>query len=192
VKDIKGADVKPFTPAIEDKMYGAFDYTFGSVSFHDGDPQYGDMVIKIKPDIWKNRSWATYRSGWRAIASAAKDLKSNEYDYNDAKPELMEKATQKFSTWIVAPKDYMKSMAAYAVRFMRTQDPALLQSYLKADDNQMKKLMSGYDTEIGFLEGKIKGALNPQDIQEVIVPRNCPEETLKRLETAGIPWTVEE
>ncbi|MCE1247599.1 MAG: hypothetical protein LWY06_13225 [Firmicutes bacterium] len=186
VKDIKGAEVKPFTPAIEDKMYDAFDYTYGSVAFHNGDPQYGGVVVKIKPEIWKNRSWATYRSGWRAVVGAGKELNSKDYDFDKASPEITKKAMEKMGTWVVTPEDYMKSMAAFTVKYLRNQDPALIQAFLKADNEQMKMLFAG-NKDIGFLEGKIKGSMNLEDIQEVIIPQDCPQEVITKLRQKGIP-----
>ncbi len=67
VSKLKGAPVRPYTPKVEDDLYGAYDYTFGAVGFGRGDDEYGEVRVVLRPQAVQARSFATYRSGWRAL-----------------------------------------------------------------------------------------------------------------------------
>ncbi len=91
VARMKNVPVSPVTPKIEDKMYGALDYTFGAVSFGHGDDMYGEVNVEIKPEVWKNRSWASYRSGWRSLIGAQKEIEDGTFDYDKGRPGAVQK-----------------------------------------------------------------------------------------------------
>src|SRR5262245_7034393 len=50
------------TPALENKLYGAYDCVFASVGPPDGAPRYGDVIIRLKDSVREN-GWATPFSG---------------------------------------------------------------------------------------------------------------------------------
>ena len=187
VARMKNVPVSPVTPEIEDKMYGALDYTFGAVSFGHGDDMYGEVNIEIKPEVWQSRSWASYRSGWRSLIGAQKEIEDGTFDYEKADPELFKKGMERFSQWLVVPEDYSKSMAAWAIRQLR-KDPELMKEMMKTSDKDLPWLIN--KNGLMFLEGKIKGSMNLEDIERVAVPENCPEELMKKLNELGIPVKV--
>lgn len=41
-----------------------------------------------------------------------------------------------------------------------------------------------------YLEGKIKCSLNIEDIKQAVVPKDCPEELMNKLNKLGIPVKV--
>lgn len=187
VARMKNVPVSPVTPKIEDKMYGALDYTFGAVSFGHGDDMYGEVNVEIKPEVWQSRSWASYRSGWRSLIGAQKEIEDGTFDYEKADPELFKKGMERFSQWLVVPEDYSKSMAAWAIRQVR-KDPELMKEMMKASDEDLAWLVN--KNGLMYLEGKIKGSLNLEDIERVAVPKNCPEELMNKLNELGIPVKV--
>lgn len=187
VARMKNIPVSPVTPEIEDKMYGALDYTFGAVSFGHGDDMYGEVNVEIKPEVWQSRSWASYRSGWRSLIGAQKEIEDGTFDYEKADPELFKKGMERFSQWLVVPEDYSKSMAAWAIRQLR-KAPELMKEMMKASDEDLAWLIN--KNGLMYLEGKIKGSLNLEDIERVAVPKNCPEELMNKLSELGIPVKV--
>ena len=168
VSRLKNVKVKPYTPEIEDKMYEAFDYTFGSLSFGKGIDEYGEVNIEIKPEVWKTRSWASYRSGWRALVKTASQTGNNSYDFDNAAPELFRKTMEKFSEWLVVPEDYSQSMSCWAIKQLRKKDPSIMKELLNSSDEELPDLIHKHD--LMYLEGKIKGSLNLEDIKQVAIP----------------------
>ncbi|MCD4783221.1 MAG: hypothetical protein K8T10_05235 [Candidatus Eremiobacteraeota bacterium] len=184
VARLKNVEVSPYTPKVEDEMYGAFEYTFGEIGFGDGNPEYGEVEVRIKPETLQARSWATYRSGWRALKIMSNKMRGKSLSYDSADPALMKKARERFGEWVVVPKDYRRSMAAWAIRQVRKKDPAIKQELLDSPIDKLPEFLNKYD--LAYLEGKIKGSLNIGDIEQVIIPSDCPRELLMKLEELGI------
>lgn len=185
VARLKNVEVSPYTPKVEDEMYGAFEHTFGEISFGNGNPKYGEVEVRIKPETWRARSWATYRSGWRAFNIMSDEMGDKSLTYDSADPVLMKKARERFGEWVVVPKDYRRSIAAWVIRQIRKKDPAIKKELLDAPIDKLPELLNKY--YLTYLEGKIKGSLNIGDIERVTVPPDCPLKLLMKLKKLGIP-----
>ncbi len=180
VATLKGSPVSPYTPKLEDDLYGAFDYTFGAIGFSDGDPRYGEVLLRLRPEVWQARSWASKRSGWEAERRLTL--------WKQATPSEDE-LREHFSTWIVAPEHYRPWIATQAVWAFREGDDALKDAFRAApDDASLAALMNAQN--LGYLEGKIRGSLNLCDIESVSVPQGTPEDVIGRLRAQGVSVTV--
>lgn len=188
VERLKGATVSPYTPAVEDRMFGAFEHLFGSVGFDDGDSTYGDCTLKIRPEAWQARSWATYRSGWQAIRSEVRDTGRPHPKGAPVDDDLLVGAQKRFASWVVMPEDFGAAMAAWALRQLRTQDPAVTAELLRASDAELPTVLRRH--ELVFLEGKIRGSLNWEDVREAVLPPGASPELRAKLEAREIPVAV--
>lgn len=185
VASLKGAPVKPYTPPVEDALYGALDYTFGAVGFGRGDDRYGEVRVVLKPETVQARSFATYRSGWAALESARRgDLASAPLSWEAADPALLEAARRRLGEWVVIPEHYTASMAAYAVETVRAKGPEVLRSLLEAPPEEFPRLLEQHG--LGFLEGRIRGALSLQDLERVELPPDAPLDVVRALAAQGL------
>ncbi|MBI2266480.1 MAG: hypothetical protein HYU64_15170 [Armatimonadetes bacterium] len=105
VARFKNADVLPITPGVEDKMYGAYEYTFGTIGFGDGDSLYGKAEVKIRPEAWRNRSWATYASGWAALHKAG-----------DGSENVRESPLLRLAHWVTEPRKGERATLVHKIR----------------------------------------------------------------------------
>lgn len=61
----KGAVLdRPFTPQLEDALFGGFDCIFALVGPREGRKRYGDVAFILNDDSLKKTAWATFSSGW--------------------------------------------------------------------------------------------------------------------------------
>ena len=184
VSALKGAPVKPYTPQVEDDLYGAYDYTFGAVGFGRGGEQYGEIRVVLRPETVSARSFATYRSGWQALESTKRDMAGGALSYAAADPALLQAARERFARWVVAPSQYSKSMALFAVEQVRRKGPEVLSELLAASDDALPALLDKHG--IGFLEGKIRGSLNLEDVAWVEIPTGAGDALAHRAGALGL------
>lgn len=189
VAKLKKVPVWPYTPKVEDRLYGAFNYTFGSIGFHAGDKTYGEVEVKVRPEVWRARSWATYRSGWRSLINTQKEHSEEHFTYDDATPFLLSAARERLGRWVVVPKNYAKSLAIWVIHQLRKKDPDLIGTLLTASLEELSELLSRH--KLVYLEGKIKGSLNLNDIEEVILSSSVSPDLIKKAESLGISVKVQ-
>lgn len=202
VADIKKMPVSPYTPDLEQKMYGAFDYTFGAISFNDGDERYGDVILRLRPEVVEARSWATRKSGWRADkelrrsdakaalkASAEEDPKvladfATATVEGKTDSEYLSRARDLFAAWVVAPDQYVDMIATQALWRFREGSPELRAEFLGAQGEDLARLLG--ERQIAYLEGKIKGSLNLVDLASVSLPSNASPDLVEKLNALGV------
>jgi len=187
VKVLKNKQVKPYTPAVEEKLYGAFNYIFGSVGFWTGYDDYGKVIVEIDPAVIEKRGWFTRRSGWRVINKerAAAGITGNT---NYLEPSIEEKARKAYVNMSFSGEDYQKAIALRLISNLRKMNPAVLESFVKADEKKMIKLMKKH--RIGFLEGKILGSMNLCDIDQVSLPELEDQKLEKNIRKLGMKTGV--
>lgn len=183
VSTLKGAPVKPYTPQVEEDLYGAFDYTFGAVGVGRGNDEYGEVRVVLRPETVQARSHATYRSGWRALVSAQKEQPGSHLDFDSASPGLMEAARRRFADWVVTPEHYRESMALFAVEEAR-REPEVMRDLLAASDAELPATMARHG--LGYLEGRIRGSLNLEDVAYLEIPKGAPEDLVQRARQRGL------
>lgn len=161
--------VDPYTPGVEDQMFGAYEHTFGALGFGHGDERYGSIEVRLRPEVWKARSWATFASGWKALSQVSPE----KLEYDRVDPDLLAPARERFSRWVVTPKDYNAVVAAGIVGSLSDLSPELRRELLAAPPDQLPSLLDRH--RLWYLEGKIQGSLNLEDIEKLIVPPDFPE-----------------
>lgn len=119
------------TPAVENKLYGAFDVVFASVGPPHGSPRYGDVIIHLKDSV-REHGWATPFSGMhfmydirhkdarkmQDLLAAGKKLPASRYNplhlgFDDR---------LHFSHYVVAEKSWNKALAYQAILIQRNLD----------------------------------------------------------------------
>lgn len=172
VSSLKGAQISPFTPDYEQETYSAYGYIFGTLSYWDGPEKYGQIVLRIKHDSWNKRAWATRRSAMRALAIGAEKAG---IDIAEAatSPMLIKKAGELFASWIVTPRDLPRALALQIIGELRQLPAKTADDFLRSPPSKIPDLIKRYD--IGWLEGKICGYLQPEEIEALAVPHGFPE-----------------
>ena len=184
VSALKGAPVKPFTPSYEENDYGAYDYIFGTLSYWDGPEKYGPAVLRLSPETWRGRAWATRRSAMRALAvEAEKAGKTPEEAQRD--PALVKAADALFASWIVVPRDLPRALAAQVVSELRELPPGAFAAFSEAAAAEIPGLIKKFD--VGWLEGKIRGSVRAGEIVLVKVPAPVPAAIAAPAKTLTIP-----
>ncbi len=175
--------VAPYTPGVEDQMFGAYEYTFGAIGFGHGDERYGAVEVRLRPEVWKSRSWASFASGWKALTRV-----SQSPDYDRVDPEQLAAARERFSRWVVTPPDYNATVAAGIVSRLGSLAPEVRRELLEAPPERLPTVLDKH--RLWYLEGKIQGSLNLEDIQRVIAGPDVPESLRELCRQRGIELEV--
>ncbi len=171
VSSLKGSAVAPFTPSYEDLAYGAYGYVFGTLSYWDGPEKYGGTVLRLKPEVWRRRAWATRRSAMRALALEAEKAGTS-LEKAQLDPALKKAAGELFGSWVVVPSDLPRALALQTVGELRALPPRAFRDFSEAADGDIPGLISRYD--VAWLEGKIRGSVRAEDIDLVKTPLPAP------------------
>ncbi|MGZ3652474.1 MAG: lipase family protein, partial [Bdellovibrionota bacterium] len=137
--------------SFEDKVYGANDFVYatGSSTGWAGQEHYGKAVFEVKPEFWKQNSWASSSEWWR---EARAKINYKNVDKNIDKLDLT-KTRENFAKDLFVPKDYGEQIALETVKALR-ENPALsIKKFLAEDAEGLKKLM--YQNHLGYLEIKL-------------------------------------
>jgi hypothetical protein len=86
---------------------------------------------------------------------------------------LVEKAESRFESWIVVPRDLPRALAFQIIGELRLLPAGALLDFLKIAPAGIPGLIARYD--VGWLEGKIHGAAQREDIDLVKAPLPIPE-----------------
>lgn len=118
------------TPAVEERLYGAYDCVFASVGPPDGAPRYGDVIIRLKDSV-REHGWATPFSGMHFLSAVRhKDAKKmqdllaagRELPVPPDKLSLGFDDRLHFSHYIVTEKDWHRALAYQAIVTLRNLD----------------------------------------------------------------------
>lgn len=180
---LKGTSVSPFTPDYEQGSYRAWRYIFGTLSYWDGPEKYGDTVLRLKERVWRRRAWATRRSAMRALAIKAEEAGLS-VEKAAEEPELVKKAEELFSSWIVTPGDLPRALALQLIGELRELPPGVFAEFQAVPDKEIPGLIARHD--VGWLEGKIWEAAGAEDIEFVKTRGPAPEEILRPASGLGI------
>ncbi len=176
--------VSPYTPGVEDQMFGAYEHTFGALGFGQGDERYGPVVVRLRSEVWKARSWASFASGWKALSRVSEEP----LEYDRATPELLAAARERFSQWVTTPPDYSATVAAGIVSHLGKLPPEARDELLQASPEELPDVLVKH--RLWYLEAKIHGALNLEDIEQVSVEPGFPESLRELCRQRGIAVEV--
>lgn len=119
------------TPALENKLYDAYDCVFASVGPPDGAARYGDVIIRLKDSV-RERAWATPFSGMHFLTAVrGKDGAAMQRLLAEGRPlpaaptdplSLGFDERLHFSHYVVAEADWHKALAYQAILVLRNLD----------------------------------------------------------------------
>jgi len=144
-------DKKAQVTSLENQIYGASDFVYatGSSTGWAGQEHYGKAVFEIKPEFWKQNSWASSSEWWRE-AHASVNYKS--LDKNIDKLDLA-KVRENFAKDLFAPSDYGEQIALDTVKALRENPGLSVKKFLSEDSQGLQKLM--FQNHLGYLEIKL-------------------------------------
>ena len=152
--DTAGGKISPYTPELEDEMFGAFDYVFAEYSTTGGDDRYGDVTVILHPEEVLPLSWGSRGSGWRVA--------------NSNKGGTIETHRHAFLKEVFHPLHYSEAIGLEAVRRWR-ELPLEKRAALKdAPKGAWPDLLS--DAGFGKLELKMKTSVLLQAVKSVRLP----------------------
>ncbi len=190
VNEIKGEKTFPTTPSAEHQIFGAYDYVFGSFGFITGQDRYGKVAIKVRPDVWKRRSWGSESSAFHVYSRVFKKLgrvpESQEFIKNEEELKLVQ---SEFKKTVFIPKDYLEALYFRVLSQLRERDPAQRKTLLESTPEDLPQRMRGFD--LGYLEAKIEYSLNLEDIEEILMPDDAPADLLQRAKSALIQTSAQ-
>jgi len=168
----------PFTPGLEDSLFGGHDCVFVSVGPVKGRDRYGDVIIHVKKDA-PLQAWGSLKSGWYFVSSQRNRDPHGE-DEATADDRLH------FSHNIYTQGDWQQFFKLSLISFLRSKDdserPQLEETLLNAQSgHEFWKTMD--DNRLGYLEGKVAAQLPLSWVEKIEVPASRLQEILNRSES---------
>ncbi len=146
--------VRPYTPDIENQLFGAYDYIFAHYTVGWGDPKkYGSVAITIKESVVWQRSWATPHSVWRV-------LKNQDGDFAVAQ--------RAFADRILVPPDYSESLKLRMIDLMKQWPESFKVELLTVPDSEFVVQMQKW--ALDPIELKYKSYLDMDEIESIVLP----------------------
>ena len=199
-EQLRRAEVKHTTPAIENELFGGYDCVFASVGPPDGSPRYGDAIIRLRDSV-REHGWATPFSGMHFIyAIRHKNARTMQNLLAQGQP-LPTAATDPlslgfddrlhFSHYAVAEKDWNKALAYQALLVLRNLDASAASERVRqrfaallAEDDAAKfwalfipamepglpAAEEAARVPFGYLEGKFADKVSIEDFTSIEVP----------------------
>jgi len=168
-----GQETTPFTPDLENDMFGAFDYVFASYAKDLGQRMYGDVVLLLKPEEVLPRSWATRVSGWRvAEQQGGRGLGEQK---------------KAFIREIFHPDHFREAIDLQTVIRLRSMARSEREKLLARPTVTWPHLF--YELDFGRLELKIKSHVLCREIERVLLPPAARGDIPAMLRARGIPFT---
>ncbi len=95
----------------------------------------------------------------------------------------MQAARQRFAEWVVVPEHYRESIGLFAVEEAR-RDPEILRDLLATPDADLPACLDRH--QISYLEARIRGSLNLEDVAFVELPEGAPEDLVQLARQRGV------
>ncbi|MCO6046679.1 hypothetical protein NG895_22515 [Aeoliella sp. ICT_H6.2] len=208
VEEELGKHLAHTTPAIEDKLYGAFDCVFASVGPPDGSPRYGDVVIRMEDSV-RDGAWATPFSGMHFIYAVRHQDARKMQDLLAAGKNLPTDPTNPlslgfddrlhFSHYVVTERHWNRALAYQAILVLRNagdtaagtrirqrfakllseDDPRKFwKTFIPAREENLSEQQQAARTPFGYLEGKFDNRLTTAQMTSIEVPADKLKEVL--------------
>jgi hypothetical protein len=194
------------TPALENKLYDAYDCVFASVGPPDGAARYGDVIIRLKDSV-REHGWATPFSGMHFLyAIRGQDARKMQQLLAEGR-ELPTSPTDPlslgfddrlhFSHYVVTEKDWHRALAYQAILVLRNLDESEASGHVRKRCDAMlgeedaSKFWALFIPEretgltaaeeaarepLGYLEAKFTDKLSIKDFTSIEVPASRLEE----------------
>lgn len=163
---------KPFTPGLEDHLFGGHDCVFISIGPVHGRTSYGNIVFRFKPNVLKG--WATPSSGWSFMKNK-----------RQVRPEAEGKASPEdriyFLQTLMTDEAWSRFFPLAVVSFLRNKSEnermALSREILAQDSPHA--IWNLIDSQkLGYLEGKVARQISLEDVESIDIPLNLMEKAL--------------
>lgn len=171
---------KPFTPPIEESLFGGLSCVFASYGPYSGRERYGDVVFRLDLRKMAARAWGSRASGWHFLESVrGADLRTRETVSSD---EIVA-----FSGTVFAGRDLTEVFPLSTIAFLRARPAGerdrLVRGLLRLGER------SGFyaliDAErLGYLEVKIDSSVPLSEVVAIEVPPGRLREVLSWPESA--------
>lgn len=171
VRSLGGA-TEPFTPQLEDDMFGAFDYVFAEYSTALGQSRYGDVAVVLRRDEILPRSWGSRASGWRVAG----------YD----RGATLATHRRNFLKEVLHPDHFREAMALQAVNRWRRLSAEERGELLALPTSSWPSRL--YDLGFGKLELKLKSYVLLRDVERVLLPPQARGDLPRLLRERAIPF----
>lgn len=157
---------KPFTPPIEDLLFGGHSCVFASYGPYSGRERYGDVLFRLDPDELAGRAWGSRASGWHFLKSA-----------RGVDPASLETVTTDeiaaFADTVFAGRDLPRVFRLMTVAFLRARPAGerdrLAAALLRADDGP--SFYALIDAErLGYMEAKVDASVPLSAVKDIEVP----------------------
>ena len=165
---------KPFTPVMEDKLFGGHSCVFASLGPPQGRERYGDVLFRLDIKALENKTWGSFSSGYYF-------LKSQRHKNMKEEVKVIKDDIAGFSNTVFSGQ-YLDDLYPYMViNFLR--------SFPKDKANKIsKELLSIKDrssfcsfidsNRIGYMEAKIADSVSLDVILAIEVPADKLSEVL--------------
>ncbi|HOI43339.1 MAG TPA: hypothetical protein PK523_10375 [Elusimicrobiales bacterium] len=157
---------KPFTPPIEDSLFGGHSCVFASYGPYSGRERYGDVVFRLAPEKIAGGVWASRASGWHFLEDArGVDPRSRDSVSADE--------IAAFADTVFAGRDLPRVFRLMTVAFLRARPAGerdrLVDELLRAPYGPA--FYAIIDSErLGYLEAKIDGSVPLSAVTAIEVP----------------------
>ena len=175
-KAIKGGWLKekPFTPLMEDKLFGGHSCVFASLGPPQGRKRYGDILFRLNIKALENKTWGTFSSGYHFLKTYR--LKEMKGDVNVNKDDVAGFSNTVFSG------QYLDDVYPFMIiNFLRSfpEDKANKLSKEILNINDRRSFYSFVDSNrIGYMEAKIADSAALNSIRAIEVPADKLKEIL--------------
>ncbi len=156
---------KPFTPPIEDSLFGGHSCVFASYGPYSGRERYGDVVFRLDLRKLAARTWGTRASGWHFLESG-----------RGVNPRTRETASldeiSAFSDTVFAGRDLPEVFPLATVAFLRAR-PAGERDRLAGELLRLEEGPAFYalidEERLGYLEVKIDSSVPLSEVVAIEV-----------------------
>ena len=165
---------KPFTPVMEDKLFGGHNCVFASLGPPQGRKRYGDVLFRLDIKALKNKTWGSFSSGYYFLKT---------YRLKEMKEEVK------------VSKDDMAgfSSTVFSGRYLDDLYPLIIMNFLRSfpkdkADKLSKELLNIKDrrsfysfvdlNRLGYIEAKIADSAVLNSISAIEVPADKLSEVL--------------
>jgi hypothetical protein len=154
---------KPYTPKLEDELFGGYSCVFASLGPYNGRERYGEVAFRLKNGVGR-RAWASFSSGYHYISAVRKKDASSGYSPSGDD-------VRGFIDTVFSGDDWSEAYPLMLVAYLRGKPgrAEIIKKLLAAPDGRaFYEIVDG--ERIGYLEVKIPDSVSLEDVERIEVP----------------------